>query len=206
MVTSYKTIKEKTTGRFEIEKSAFLFICLPIESAEDAEAGLLNIRKLYPDATHHCYAYIADDLGNVARFSDDGEPQGTAGMPMLEVLKANALRHILVCAVRWFGGKKLGAGGLTRAYARAAKEAVSAATVVTRKYSSVCSVAVSYPEAEKITRVLNAFGAAVLNTAYGNVVSIVFAVPLSDYERVLKKLDEAAGRALAPEKLKEAFL
>ena len=205
-VTEYATVKERTEGRFSIEKSVFLYICAPVAGAQDAENTLNSIRKEYPDATHHCYAYIADTLGNEMRFSDDGEPQGTAGMPMLEILKANNLRRILICAVRWFGGKKLGAGGLTRAYARAAKEAAASAAIITRKLCAVFSLSLSYEFSDKISRYLKDCGAAVIKTDYGAEINTEFAVPLEKEKIIVEGLKELSGGFLSPVKLKEEFI
>lgn len=206
MLTEYLTIKEKTTGRFSIEKSVFLYICLPVQDSDAAEAALAAVRKEYPGATHYCYAYIADCLGNAMRFSDDGEPQGTAGMPMLEVLKTHKLRFTLICAVRWFGGKKLGAGGLTRAYIRAAAEAVNSAEIVTRRLCAVYSAALPYSASEKIIRSLRAGNIPVLKTEYAAGVLIEFAVPVSDEKRVLESFNEAAAQSPAPLKIREEFV
>ena len=93
-----------------------------VESEEEVRAFLARVRTEFPDATHHCYAFVADTLGNLMRFSDDGEPQGTAGMPILDALRGKKLYQTAVVVTRYFGGVKLGAGGLVRAYSGAASE------------------------------------------------------------------------------------
>ena len=110
-----------------IERSRFLAYAAHTAGEEEARAFLAGIRTEHPLATHVCYAFIADRTGNLQRFSDDGEPQGTAGMPILNVLKAQALFEAAVAVVRYFGGVKLGAGGLTRAYSSLAAEVLAAA-------------------------------------------------------------------------------
>ena len=99
-----------------INKSKFITTLIPIESQEDAQKNIEIINKKYSDATHNCYAYISNEIATEQRFSDDGEPQGTAGIPMLEVLKKRKMYMTLAVVTRYFGGIKLGAGGLVQAY------------------------------------------------------------------------------------------
>ncbi len=112
-----------------IEKSRFLTYVSHVEGEEEAKRFLEKVRSQHPQATHVCYGYVADELGNFQRFSDDGEPQGTAGMPILNALKSRGLFKSAVAVVRYFGGIKLGAGGLTRAYAGCASDGISSAKV-----------------------------------------------------------------------------
>ena len=112
-----------------IEKSRFLTYSTHVESEEEARAFLSGVRKAHSLATHVCYAFIADKIGNLQRFSDDGEPQGTAGVPILEVLKNKKLFETAVAVVRYFGGVKLGAGGLVRAYSSCAAENLDGAEI-----------------------------------------------------------------------------
>ncbi|MGN1062502.1 MAG: IMPACT family protein, partial [Candidatus Scatosoma sp.] len=116
------TIEKSEATEKVIEKSRFISYSTHAESEEEARAFLAALQKSHPFATHICYAFICDKQGNAQRFSDNGEPQGTAGMPILENLKNHALVQSALAVVRYFGGVKLGAGGLTRAYFSAAKE------------------------------------------------------------------------------------
>lgn len=129
-----------------IEKSRFLTYVACTENEENARAFLSETRAAHTTATHVCYGYIADTLGNVARYCDDGEPQGTAGLPILGVIKAKNLVCTAVAVVRYFGGIKLGAGGLTRAYCGCAQEGLSAADI--REYAACVqlTLTVSYGE------------------------------------------------------------
>ena len=127
-LTPYNTIKQKSETEIIINKSRFISRAYPVETEQEALSILAEIRKKHYDATHNCYAYVV--RGGGARFSDDGEPSGTAGMPMMEVLKAKQLTNTLVIVTRYFGGILLGAGGLVRAYSRSAADAVSAAKPV----------------------------------------------------------------------------
>ena len=126
----YLSICGETVTQKVIEKSRFITTSRHVEGEEQAKAFVEEIRGKYPDATHNCSAYICDELGNFLRFSDDGEPQGTAGMPMLEVIKNKKLYQTAVVVTRYFGGIKLGAGGLVRAYSGSAAENLDVAQKV----------------------------------------------------------------------------
>ena len=115
----------------EIKRSVFIASVKGEVDAQGAEDFVRAIRKKYPDATHNCYAYISDELGNVTRFSDDGEPGGTAGMPIMDTLIRSETENALIIVTRYFGGILLGSGGLVRAYSRSAADALSAAGSVT---------------------------------------------------------------------------
>ncbi len=142
----YKSVVGETFVEKTIEKSKFLTYVAHTEGGEAAQAFLARIRALHPTATHVCYAFIADKIGNEQRFSDDGEPQGTAGMPILGVLKAQDLRETSVAVVRYFGGVKLGAGGLTRAYAGCAADGVEASEKRVYTTGVEVTLSVDYPE------------------------------------------------------------
>ena len=144
-----------------IEKSRFLTYAVHVESEEEARAYLALLREKHPLATHICYAFVADRVGNVVRFSDDGEPQGTAGMPILGVLRAKKLFETLVATVRYFGGIKLGAGGLTRAYGGTAKLALDAAGISRMRLWSVLMVPCPYPLYERMRLLVEKCGGVV---------------------------------------------
>lgn len=125
---SYQTLQSAVTARLEIKKSEFITHAYPVTSREQAMFHVEQLHEQYADARHHCWAYIIGDPGNTtsAGFDDDGEPSGTAGRPILNVLQHKSIGNIIVIVVRYFGGIKLGAGGLTRAYAGSAQAAVDA--------------------------------------------------------------------------------
>lgn len=151
---SYKSVAAPYEREKVIEKSRFLTYAAHTAGEEEARAFLASVRAQHPLATHVCYAFIADRLGNLQRFSDDGEPQGTAGMPILNVIKAQELYEITVAVVRYFGGIKLGAGGLTRAYSSCAAEALSAAEKCLYDVCAEYCIRVGYPEVNALTRFL----------------------------------------------------
>lgn len=125
---SYQTLQNAVTARLEIKKSEFITYAYPVTSREQAMFHVEQLREQYADARHHCWAYVIGDPDNTtsAGFDDDGEPSGTAGRPILNVLQHKSIGNIIVIVVRYFGGIKLGAGGLTRAYAGSAQAAVDA--------------------------------------------------------------------------------
>lgn len=164
-------VTEKT-----IEKSRFIATSRHVEGEEQARAFIAEISLKYRDATHNCYAYIADDIGNFLRFSDDGEPQGTAGMPMLEVLKAQNLRQTAVVVTRYFGGIKLGAGGLVRAYSGSVAENLASASKVNYLPCAESSYIVDYPSIDALTRFFGENDCQVKGSEYSDRVIFTVAV------------------------------
>ena len=129
-----KTIKETIKTTQTINKSEFITTLYQVNSLEDVQSLLQETRKKYYDATHNCYAYILGNNQETKKSSDDGEPSGTSGMPILNVLEKNDLTNILCIVTRYFGGIKLGAGGLVRAYSSSAAMAISSATMLNLKH------------------------------------------------------------------------
>lgn len=150
-----------------IEKSRFLTYVSRVQDDDHARAFLAETRSAHSTATHVCYGYVADTLGNVARYSDDGEPQGTAGLPILGVIKAKNLFCTAVAVVRYFGGVKLGAGGLTRAYCGCAQEGLCAADI--REFAPCVEVTleVSYGEVNAAMQFLERGGYAEYRKEFG---------------------------------------
>lgn len=128
----YKTVLKTSETEFVERKSTFIGACKRVFSEEEARNFIDEIKSKYRDARHHVYAYTVGENMNIQRYSDDGEPQGTGGIPMLEVIKKNDLRNVCVVVTRYFGGILLGAGGLTRAYVRGASDAIKEAGIVER--------------------------------------------------------------------------
>ena len=143
-----RKIKDIIDNTIIIDKSKFITTLYPVETVEEINLILANVRKKYYDATHNCYAYIIDN-GNIQKCSDDGEPSKTAGFPMLDALKKNNLTNILAITTRYFGGIKLGAGGLIRAYSSSVSEALKTATFYTSKLLSIYEVIIPYSDYSK---------------------------------------------------------
>jgi uncharacterized YigZ family protein len=176
MQQKYLSLSGECVTQKVIEKSRFICTSRHVEGDEEAAAFVKEISKKYADATHNCYAYVADDLGNLLRFSDDGEPQGTAGMPMLDVLRAQNLKQTAVVVTRYFGGIKLGAGGLVRAYSGSVAENLSAAKRVCYQMCVQNKYVVAYPLVDSILRFFGENDCNVLNTDYLNDVTFTVAI------------------------------
>jgi len=145
MIDSYRTVREPAETEIVIRKSRFIGHCRPVSSEQEAISFIEEIKKKHWSATHNCSAYLVGDHDEWQKQSDDGEPSGTAGRPMLEVLKQQGLRYTAVVVTRYFGGIMLGAGGLVRAYTEATVEAVKAATPILKKLHQEAQVTVDYP-------------------------------------------------------------
>ncbi len=173
-MNGYGTVKE---GVFELEikRSKFIAYSRRIDNEEHATEILSEIRKKHSDARHVCYAYIADVAGNCARFSDDGEPSGTAGMPILDVLKNNNLKKSLIAVVRYFGGILLGTGGLTRAYGDSASGVIKEFGTAFMKERDLYELTVSYSMYKKIAFKLKSVGE-IIDVSYASDVRLALAV------------------------------
>ncbi|MGN1104614.1 MAG: YigZ family protein [Candidatus Coproplasma sp.] len=178
----YLSLSGRCVTEKVIEKSRFIATSCHVEGEEEAKAFIEEIRKTYRDATHNCYAYIADDKGNFMRFSDDGEPQGTAGMPMLEVIKANNLKQTAVVVTRYFGGIKLGAGGLVRAYSGAVAENVAQAKRVCYQPCTQSEYIADYPATDTLLRYFSENDCSVVDTKYSDRVLFIVSVKTENVE------------------------
>ena len=178
-----------------IERSRFIATCLHVESEEEARAFLARVRTEFPDATHHCYAFVADTLGNLMRFSDDGEPQGTAGMPILDALRGKKLYQTAVVVTRYFGGVKLGAGGLVRAYSGAASECLDGAE---KRFFEPCArymLTLGYELSDAVRKYISANGWMLADAQYSDCVRLTVAVRSREEEAFAAKIvDFTAGR------------
>lgn len=192
---SYKQVVTASSNEIIIKKSRFITTLVPIKNAEEAESALKSICKKYSDATHNCYAYISNIIATEQRFSDDGEPQGTAGIPMLEVIKKREVYLTLVVVTRYFGGIKLGASGLVGAYTESVVNALENADLRTFIFSDILSFETSYsifPKAEEFIK--NASGK-VINIEYDQNVKITFTIDEEKSQALQEKLiDFSCGK------------
>ncbi len=159
-----------------IEKSRFITYSAHVEGEEEARAFVAKIRSMHTLATHCCFAFVADKLGNLQRFSDDGEPQGTAGVPILDVLKNKRLFETAVAVVRYFGGIKLGAGGLVRAYSGSAAENLAEADIRSLEMCAELCVTVDYTGIDAAQKYISSRPCSLLSTDYGEKASFTVAV------------------------------
>ncbi|NLX71443.1 MAG: YigZ family protein [Clostridiales bacterium] len=155
-----------------IRKSRFIGDVFHVTSEEEALSRLQDVRTEFPDASHHCYAYAVRQESLVQRFSDDGEPSGTAGMPILQVINSRELQNVLVVVTRYFGGIKLGAGGLVRAYTRTAAEVLDEAGTVCMVLSSRGIISIDYAQVGPVEYFLRQNGVHIVDTEYRDKVNM----------------------------------
>ncbi|MGY0022377.1 YigZ family protein [Streptomyces sp. cg35] len=196
MQDEYRTVAREGVHETEINRSRFLCALAPAATEEEAQAFVARIRKEHPTASHNCYAYVIGADASVQKASDDGEPGGTAGVPMLQMLTRREMRYVVAVVTRYYGGVKLGAGGLIRAYGGAVGEALDALGTVTRRRFRLATVTVDHARAGKMENDLRATGREVRDVRYGEAVSIEIGLPEGDVERFQGWLaDVSAGSA-----------
>lgn len=184
----YKTLICRASDEFIIHKSRFIGYGCPCETEEEALAFLSEIRARHKDATHNCYAYIIGANMGVMRYSDDGEPGGTAGMPIIEVMKARGITNCAVVVTRYFGGVLLGAGGLVRAYTQGAVVALKAAQVVEMLPSCQYLCEVAYPLWDKVQYALKSLPVQLLSSEFTTAVGFTLLIRQTDAQSVLDTL------------------
>jgi len=194
MIDTYSTIKQLATARITRKKSRFIGLLHPASRKQETETILAQVKRNYHDATHHCSAYrLMGPSAPIIHADDAGEPAGSAGRPILQQLEAAELVNVLAVVVRYFGGTKLGVGGLIRAYADATKETIAAATVVERR--RLVKAAIHFPP-ELISRVMGLIHRhpiEVKQVSYNKEARILVAVPPSLLARFCQELQEATG-------------
>ncbi|MBY2229818.1 YigZ family protein [Clostridioides difficile] len=187
-MSNYRTLHEFGTDEIMIEKSIFIGYAKPIKSEEEALEFINEIKKKHKDATHNVWAYTVGKNMNIQRYSDDGEPQGTAGIPTLEVIKKEDLRDVAVVVTRYFGGTKLGAGGLVRAYTKGAKLGLEAGKIIYKVMYQEVKVKIDYTQLGKVQNELMNLGYFIKDTVYEDNVEIVVYSRLEDVEKLSEKM------------------
>lgn len=192
----YRSVLEQGESYYEEKKSEFFGFAKPVSTEEEALAFVKEIKAKYPDARHHVYAYVLRE-NNIARFSDDREPQGTAGMPTLDVIRKNNLVDCAVVVVRYFGGTLLGTGGLVKAYGTAARDAVYAAKIIEFALYVYRSIDVSYTDYQKLIPLLSDERIAIEDTIFTDRVKIIISTEKDDDESIILSVQNTiAGRAI----------
>lgn len=200
----YKTV-EKEAGDFFIEKkSKFIGYAKPVKTQEEAVDFISEIKSKHWDATHNVYAYVLRE-NNIQRYSDDGEPNGTAGVPVLDVILKESLVDVCVVATRYFGGTLLGAGGLVRAYSHTSKIALEAAGIITMAQCSVMSAEVDYSFYDRLNILLSDFSAVILNTSFSDKVRVEFSVKENIVDLLNAKLIDVSNGKYALKFLRSEF-
>ena len=203
----YKTISD--IGEFEqvINKSTFIACAFPIKDEEEAQDFIRQEKKKYPDARHCCWAYILGEKKDVMRYADDGEPQGTAGQPILQALVKKDITNVLVTVTRYFGGILLGAGGLTRAYSSSAAGAVDSTGVKTMLLSQKTSVQLDYTAFSRLEKNLRASDYIIIeNIEYLENVRLYLTVKEEDLFRLQDYFTQATGGKAQVEKIEKLYL
>lgn len=200
MSENIKILYQGGSGELEEKKSRFIANTLPVSSQEEALEFIEKIKKHYWDARHNCYAYVLGDRHEIQRFSDDGEPGGTAGKPMLDVLLGEDIHNAVIVVTRYFGGTLLGTGGLVRAYSGAAKEGLAASLILTKQKGQKLLLKTSYSDVGKVRYLLLGNDIPILSEDYGAEVIFEALVPL-DKKNVLTEalIDGTNGRILITE-------
>ncbi len=192
MSSDYKTVQFEAKGEFVEKRSRFIGYCKPVKTEQEAVEFINSKRTEHWDATHNVYAYSLRE-GNIKRYSDDGEPSGTAGMPTLDVILKNDIYDVCIVVTRYFGGVLLGTGGLVRAYSQGAKVALEAGNVVLMQSCAVCNTKCSYNQYGKVSSLIMELGAVVEDTVYESDVSIKFHIKPDILPLLNKKLADATS-------------
>lgn len=194
---AYKIVYREGIGEFVEKKSKFIAHVFPISEEQEALSHIERLRKEYWDARHNCYAYVIGERNELQRFSDDGEPQGTAGKPILEVLLGEEIHNCLVVVTRYFGGILLGTGGLVRAYQSSTKEGLAQSLITKKYYGKKISIQTDYNGLGKLQYIMGQMDIAMLDTIYTENVEAILLVPMWQEDELLKKVTEAtAGQAV----------
>ena len=194
---SFRVLLKGGMGEYTEKRSRFIATLQSCESEEEAACFIEEVKKRYWDAKHNCYAYVIGGKGELTRSSDDGEPGGTAGRPMLEVLLGEEIRNVVVVVTRYFGGVLLGTGGLVRAYTQAVKEGLKNCTTGRMCYGYEVKVETDYNGIGKILYLLGNAGIEPISSDYGEKVVWRLAVPAKQMESLQKSVADATnGRAV----------
>ena len=191
MANSYFTVSGEANNTIVIDRSKFICAIKGVEDEDDAKAFIETVRKRFSLANHHCYAYIADDKGLIQKFSDDSEPQGTAGLPMLDVLKSKKMYKTVAVVTRFFGGIKLGTGGLTRAYGGSVSECLKTAKILDMNPAIFSRVVVDYDGYSILLKLLANPSVSVTNTDFANTITVDFALKEQEEKIFADKITNA---------------
>jgi len=192
----YKTIKRTAQSEFVEKKSVFIGTAKRVFTEEEAKAFVAEVRAKYRDARHHVYAYVLGEDMSIQRYDDDGEPQGTGGIPILEVIRRNELRNTCVVVTRYFGGVLLGTGGLTRAYVKGAADAIRESGVVERVQGHEVVIVMDYELLGKVQHFLNESGNKTAQLDYTDKVKMTLYLESVETEPIVERIrDISSARA-----------
>lgn len=204
-MTEYIVPYQDAESEFTEKRSRFITHLYKVETEAEARARIEEMKKKYYDARHNCWCYLLQE-GGVVRYSDDGEPQGTAGQPILNVFQRENVENVVCIVTRYFGGILLGAGGLTRAYAKAAKDALDAAGKARMQPFSVLLLECPYPMFERIKLLIEGHEGRIESSDYGAAVTLTFLLPVQKTADFSAALTELSGGQLSAEEVEQRFL
>ena len=201
----YKIIEQGGMGEIEEKKSRFIANVAPVQNEEEALAFIEAMKKKYWDARHNCHAYVLGEKAQLVRFSDDGEPSGTAGKPILEVLLGLEVRNVVVVVTRYFGGTLLGTSGLVRAYTQATQAGMEACNIRTMRYGTLLQITTDYNGIGKIQYLLGQRKIAIEEPEYTDVVCLKAKLPVEEEGSVRKEITEATAGKARIEKIENLY-
>ncbi len=204
MDSEYKTVKKSASDEFTEKRSRFIGYVRPVKTVDEANAFISEIQKKHWDAKHNVYAYILR-AGNIKRYSDDGEPQGTAGVPTLDVLEKSGVCDVAVVVTRYFGGILLGTGGLVRAYSHAAHLALCAGEIVTMGLCAVLEIETDYAFYAKLDNFLSKTEAKIIGTDFSEKVLVRVSVDAEKADAFSDNIFDISGGQVRPRKIGEKF-
>ncbi len=201
---AYKTIKELGEARFEDRKSIFIGYAIPTSSEADAISFIQSVKKKYPDARHWVYAYSLRE-NSTMRFTDDREPQGTAGMPILDIIRKRELVDICVVVVRYFGGVLLGTGGLVHAYSKACIDAIDAAKEIRYSLYTSARITLSYQDHSRLAQLISSPDIYIDGIEYLDSVTVSLSCESDCFDKIISSVTEMTSGRATVEKLGEKF-
>lgn len=204
MMKEYKTVEKEGVDEFVEKKSRFIGHVKPVKTQQEATEFINLLKSKYWDATHNVYAYVLRE-NNICRSSDDGEPSGTAGVPVLDVLLKEQLVDVCVVVTRYFGGTLLGAGGLVRAYSHGSKIAVESGGIITMAPCKIMTVSVNYSFYDRMNNLLADSGANVIESDFSDVVNIKFSIKADNKDVLADKLTQQSNGKYSLKEIGEEF-
>lgn len=205
MLERYKTIYQGNVGEIIEKKSRFIATVRLVESEEEALTFIEEMRKKYWNATHNCFAYVIGEHREIVRCSDDGEPSGTAGKPMLDVLLGEELYNTAVVVTRYFGGTLLGTGGLVRAYSKAVQEGLAQSQIIEKQYGIILEIGTDYQGLGKIQYIIGENKIPLLDSQYTDMVTLQVLLPMGEKERFVAELIEGTNGRVQIEEKEELY-
>ena len=199
MLKKYKTILTQAEAEIVEKKSRFIATVRPVKTEEEAKAFIEEMKKKYWNATHNVFAYQIGERNELQRFSDDGEPQGTAGMPVLSVLKGEDIKDTAIVVTRYFGGTLLGTGGLVRAYSAAVQEGLRESLIIEKHLCRKVRMSMDYTMLGKMQYLAAKLNLMILDSLYTDGVEMQLLVPDEQFQSFIKEVTEASNGKVAPE-------